>query len=139
MFLSKLFSIFKRKKDGQPQEAGGSRPAPSPPGTVGAAVGLSQPNQAVTSGPDKVAQGPSEPDLPKADVDAAADIINPQPTTLPPASSSPAPPASDAGPTEAQPPAEESSASAPDTSEPAPAPEEPDNDTTSGDDSQIAV
>lgn len=83
MFLSKLFSIFKRKKNNQPNNV----PPANPPttGTVGAAVGLSQPNQAVTPDSNQVAQAsPSQPDFPKPDIEAAADTSAPEPTPVTP-------------------------------------------------------
>lgn len=71
MFLSKIFSIFKKKKD-NPDEAssgtGASTPTgaviPPSSGAVGAAVGLSQPTESVQApdpSPTEVAQAPQDP------------------------------------------------------------------------------
>ncbi len=84
MFLSKLFSIFKKKKEDQ-QDSGANKSAASPSGTVGAAVGISQPNQAVTPDVAKVAQGSTETDFPKPDISSASDspALNQDPFTAP--------------------------------------------------------
>jgi hypothetical protein len=76
MFLSKLFSIFKRKKDDQNAPSGSATGGPvvSPSAAMGGAVGLGQPSQPVQpSQPAESTQteAPSpEPEIAQADTPA---------------------------------------------------------------------
>jgi hypothetical protein len=76
MFLSKLFSIFKRKKDNQNASNGGSPAGQivTPSAAVGATVGLGQPSQPSQTSPStepQQAEAPSAaPEIAQADVPA---------------------------------------------------------------------
>ena len=135
MFLSKLFGIFK-KKDKQQEGVPGAKPVIPTAGTVGAAVGLSQPNQTINPGADKLAQAPTaEPDFPKPDVDTASETINPEPATVTPAGFN-TPPSADAD--LPQPPVVEELPVTPETS-PLPPQETPAESPQSDDSQNIAV
>jgi hypothetical protein len=73
MFLSKLFSIFKRKKDNQNASNGGSPAGQivTPSAAVGATVGLGQPSQPSQSEEPQQAEAPSPaPEIAQADTPA---------------------------------------------------------------------
>lgn len=164
MFLSKLFGIFKKKKDNPGPQASGAAPATPgatvPPAGVGAAVGLSQPAQSTDPAPTPVAEAPLPESTPSSfgqsdslastaspAADSATDIsMGSDPSTSP----APEPPADTGGdqpavdPSPVIPPVEETPATSPDTTPPAPSeeiPVTPDNPPAGGDDStdNIAV
>ncbi len=152
MFLSKIFSIFKKKKDNPDEDAPGtSSPAGAtvpPSGTVGAAVGLSQPDQSVSPVSDQIAQAPlpdnsggissfgqddtssAVPEAPSVDSgsDSLGGVSSPGIASPPPTDGNSDQPAPDSTP--AIPPAEETPTESPEAA-PA-APETPDDSTPAG-------
>lgn len=92
MFLSKIFGIFKKKKDTSsevPTASSSPSGAVVPPstGAVGAAVGLSQPGQQPEPSPIQVAEAPQDPfSLPAAPSTDDSSLSSP---SVPPASDTP--------------------------------------------------
>ncbi|HYF96994.1 MAG TPA: hypothetical protein VD947_03065 [Patescibacteria group bacterium] len=86
MFLSKIFSIFRKKKDSSQQSSPADNKNVTGPSTVGAAVGLSQPNQSVNpdSSPQQVAQASPQDSAPStapsfSDVNPVSDASSASP------------------------------------------------------------